>query len=177
MALSLTGCGDDGQGSTGPQAEDIPDRQTLDNLLDFYVYAHEHKDIEMYSEYLHDMFLFVGMAPLPDVPGLPSGDCTFGKTRATEMTDSLFNDPTLTDIEMELAKEVPWVVCEEPREDTTFVGRCCRLRPLITVTFDVPGGDPDVYVIDSVWFDIVATLQEMGVCSWFIGLDGVWGRW
>jgi hypothetical protein len=157
-AVWITGCGSDtptGQGSQPSQ----PNRETPDNLLDFYIYAFEHEDLDMYGEALDDGFVFEFTPAHAESLGLPPDNAWWGKTEELATMHEMFQDTTVTSLEMELTKVDDWSHCESGMPAMTITGLCVRVDPEIRIGIAEPGREPWTYIINDVYFDMMVVLD------------------
>jgi hypothetical protein len=131
----------------GPPPEPELKRDSPEGLMAFLSDAYERQDIDKYDESLHDEFLFTFTSKDAELIGLPEDEPWWGKTSDVSAARTLFEEPTVTKIEMDLARNAgPW-----PTED----GVGYRLEPTIRVTVEPPDAtEPTVYLVNASWFDV-----------------------
>ncbi len=143
IAAYMAGCSVSGGG--GDPVKPDRDRKTPENLIKFFADAYEKKDIDRYSESLHDNFLFTFTSDDADLLGLPPDQPWWGKTPDVNTAKNMFEASTVTKIEMDLPlNSAPW-----PTDD----GIGYRLEPTIKVTVEEPGAvEPTIYFVFASWF-------------------------
>jgi hypothetical protein len=150
--LIVGGCGE-GTSHIEPIPEDLS-RASPDRLLEWYAYAVEHEDINMFGEALHDNSLFFFDEIVPDSLGLP--EPWWGKTAELAAMGALFEDTTVVKIEFEFTSAEPWTPTEFPIEpDSLIIGVFTRATPVMRLAIQEPGQEPKTLVFDDTYFDIV----------------------
>jgi hypothetical protein len=150
--LLAAGCGDDDSG-VQPVADELM-RDTPTHLLDYYAYAVEHEDIEMYEGALHDAFLHVFPLTVLDSLGLPPEEPWWGKTAEVAAMRDLFSDSTVTKIEFEFAEVDPWVAVTDSVGGEEYNGVFSRTSPVTALTVEEAGEEPKVLILNKSYFDI-----------------------
>lgn len=100
-----------GGGEQIPPSENVaavPDRSTPDHLLQFYVTAHEGKDIKMYEQTLHQDYVFILDSKTAARQGLPKGKAWISRAKDVFAADSMFRDPSIGSIRMQLLPLTEW---------------------------------------------------------------------
>ena len=130
----------------GDPPKPVLDRKTQENLIKFFADSYVEKDIDRYSESLHDGFLFTFTTEDAELIGLPVDEPWWGKTPDVAAAGNMFDAPLVSKVEMDLPiAGGPW-----PTEE----GWLYRLEPTIKVTVDDEGGgEPTTYWVFSSWFD------------------------
>jgi hypothetical protein len=149
------GCGADRTSKPDP-GDGTPCRDTPDLLLDFYVYALESEDIDLYAEALHDKFTFVFSDAVADSLGVPPGSVRWGKESELDAVRGIFEDPDITSIEMDLPKAEGWVPAQiivEP--DSTIYGLFARTEPETRITIEEPDAEPFTLVYEASYYDML----------------------
>lgn len=165
LVLLMAGCwnpfsSDDNGGGNGPPPE--YNRKDRDNLLNFLANAYENKDIDRYTEALHDKFQFQFTADVAESIGLPADEPWWGKTEDVASTRNMFETETVTRVQMSLGEPV-WYWCQvvrrnkEPDPPDTLEGFCTRVAPDIRVTIEEPGMEEKILNVDRSWLDIAVT--------------------
>jgi hypothetical protein len=131
------------------------DPRPSDDVLLILARAYAEKDIEHYAGCLHEDFLFVFTPDVADSLDLPQEEPWWGKTADVASTRAMFEDPDVTDITFAFEYASDWEPCSEVRVDSTYLGLCCRIDPLIQVTTVVEGDDPILKLrVDNSWLDV-----------------------
>jgi hypothetical protein len=158
VLILACGCGDE-KAHTEPVPE-VPLRDSPDHLLEWYAYAIEHEDIDMYEEALHDNFLFVFWLSVADSLGLPPSQPWWGKTAEVTAMREMFEDPTLKEIAFEFTDREDWIPVELEIEPGNFIyGDFTRTTPIMTLTIQEPGEEPKTLVADRFYLDFTV-LQD-----------------
>jgi hypothetical protein len=163
LILLVAGCwnpfsSDDGGGGGGP----VKYERTRDGLLNFFANAYENRDLERYSEALHDKFQFQFTPDVAESIGLPADEPWWGKTEDVASTNNMFDEQTVARIKMDLP-DPNWFPCRvirqnlEPLPPDTLEGFCARVEPDIRVTIEEPGKEELILVVNRSWLDIAIT--------------------
>jgi hypothetical protein len=86
-------------------ATGLYDRSTPDRLLQFYIEAHERKDIEMYQQALHEHYVFVLEPHSVERMGMPRVLSRAGDIRAQ---DRMFGEPWIESIAIRMLPLTNW---------------------------------------------------------------------
>jgi hypothetical protein len=162
LGLVLTvGCGDDK--STSPDNGDTPpgwwDPDT--HILETYAYAIETEDINLYDEILHDCFIFIFPAGVADSLGLPPWEPWWGKTQEVASMRSLFQDPTVTEIEFEYESVGGWSLVTIVLGPDSVDGMFSRTEPIVRLMVEKPGEEPSLLVLDESYLDFTVVPDPM----------------
>jgi hypothetical protein len=147
LSLSLCiSCGDDSVTDTGG-ADESYSRATPEDLIRALAHSMEERDILIYSECLHDEYLFTFVAKDAELVGLPSNQPWWGKTPDVGAVGNIFSESTVTSIDCDLpVKSGPW-----PTAD----GVGYRLEPIIRIVVEPEDAtEPTVFLVNACWFDI-----------------------
>jgi hypothetical protein len=151
---------DDNGGGDGPPPE--YNRKDRDNLLNFFADAYENKDIDRYTQSLHDRFQFQFTPDVAESIGLPADEPWWGRTEDIGSTRNMFETETVTRIQMSLGEPV-WYWCQVIRQNKedepadTLEGFCTRVEPDIRVYIEEPGQEELILNVDRSWLDIAVT--------------------
>jgi hypothetical protein len=159
--LTATGCWNpfsSGGGGGNGGGTDIH-RGDPDALLNFFAYAYEDQDIDLYEIALDDSFEFEFTEDVADSLGLPEDSPWWGKDEDRQSTLNMFNAPDVKSVEFHLSKVgigTDWEDCYrefikgDPPETTRVRGLCQDYEPDIKVTIEQPGEEPrQLWVNDS----------------------------
>ncbi len=160
-----SGGGDNGKGT-------VKYIRTRDGLLNFFANAYENRDLERYSEALHDKFQFQFTPEVAESIGLPADEPWWGKTEDVASTNNMFNEQTVTRIKMDLP-DPNWFPCRVIRDPAdTLDGFCTRVTPDIRVTIEEPGKEELILLVNKSWLDIAITLDPNDDELWqIIGIE------
>jgi hypothetical protein len=123
-------------------------RPTPDSLLSFLAEAYEGRDIDAYSEALHDYYEFEFTPDIADSLGLPPDRSWWGKEMDVASTGNMFDDVHVNHIEFNLSQfdvRSDWQDCwrefisDDPPETTLIQGLCQNFEPDIKVYMEEPG--------------------------------------
>lgn len=123
------------------------DRKSPENLFRFFADAYERKDIDKYSECLHDEYLYEFDPKDYEAAGVEEDKPWWGKTQDEKATGGMFTDGQVGKVLMDLPIHAgPW---------TTEEGLGYRLEPSIQVTID-RGAEtgPTTYWVFESWLDV-----------------------
>jgi hypothetical protein len=162
LILLMTGCwnpfsSDDNGGGNGPPPE--YNRKNRDNLLNFLADSYEKKDLDKYTEALHERFQFHFTPDVAETLGLPPDEAWWGKTEDIASTGNMFETETVTRIQMNLG-EPAWYWTqvirqnEDPDPPDTLEGFETRVEPDIRVTIEEPGKEELILKVDKSWLFI-----------------------
>jgi hypothetical protein len=178
--LTAMGCwnpfsSDDGGGGGGGGKPDI-DRTNPDKLLNFFAYAYENQDIELYREALDDYFEFEFTEDVADSLGLPEDTPWWGKEEDVQSTLNMFNAEDVQSVSIILAEVgvgAPWEDCTrrfingDPPETTYINGLCKDFEPDIKVTVD-EGDEPTIYWVNTSYLAIMVRVDPHDPGLWTI---------
>jgi hypothetical protein len=161
-----------GNGGNGNGGKEI-NRETPDNLLEFFATAYEDRDIDLYMEALDDFYQFTFLEADWEDAGVDAENPYWGKTRDVTSTDQMFDDPEVKGIEMSFTIDVPWDICTETiwsGEDTTEVSGVCAplITPDIKVHTEVPGEEPLTYWVNKSWISVMVIPDRHNTNLWTI---------
>ncbi len=148
-------------------------RQSPDDLLRFFIMAHELRDIEMYKQALHKSYRYwVAPDVQPRLEGL-LGNPWLTRERDIEMTDILFSDPMIEGIHLRLIPITGWKVCQVTvRTDSASAKRIqgfeITVDPLIQLELLTDEGGTCSLEVNRTWMRIVVVPDPEVAGSWVI---------
>jgi hypothetical protein len=160
--LAATGCGVSDNGGNGPVTD--YNRKTPDNLLNFFGYAYEEEDPELYDEALDFYFEFEFTDEVADSLGLPKDSPWWGKEEDKASTENMFDDAHVKKIEFHLERSgvgSDWEDCwrefitDDPPETTLIQGVCEIFEPEIKVYIEEPGEEERILWVHESLLDIM----------------------
>jgi hypothetical protein len=132
----------------GPGCEPV-----AENLLDCLCHAYGEQDVDSYGNLLHEQFRFEFVPHIAESLGLPAEEPWWGKASEVLVTENIFSDPSVTQVEMDLGEPTVWYA-----EVDTVTGLEClkaRFMPDIRIRLQEAGEvEERTLVVGHSWFDI-----------------------
>jgi hypothetical protein len=131
-------CPDNGDGS--------PMRGTGDGLISFLALVYEDRDLDHYEEALHDGYTFEFVPEVAESLSLPAEAPWWGKVEDMTSTGNMFEDATVTHIDVDMVRLLPWTACTD--EVTGLAGMCTTVEPDIKVMMEEPMAEPVIFWVN-----------------------------
>ncbi|MFH1314076.1 MAG: hypothetical protein ABIJ00_12735 [Candidatus Eisenbacteria bacterium] len=154
-----------------------PLRLTPDSLLNFLAEAYEGKDIDAYSEALHEYYEFEFTDDIADSLGLPPERSWWAKEMDVASTGNMFDHVNVNDVEFHLAEfgvGLDWQDCShefisgDPPETTLIQGICQVFEPDIKVYIEEPGQEERILWVHGSLLAIMVTPDPNSEGEWVV---------
>jgi hypothetical protein len=152
-------------------------RPTPDSLLSFLAEAYEGKNLEAYSEALHDSFQFEFTDDIADSLGLPPESPWWAKDQDVASTENMFENAHVRWIECEFSPfgvGMEWRDCEhefisgDPPDTTLIQGVCKVFEPEIKVYIEEPGQEERILWVHESILAVMVTPDPYSEGEWVI---------
>jgi hypothetical protein len=160
----LVSCGDDSVTDSGPPYS----RATPEDLIEALAYSIKEKDTDIYTECLHDEFLFTFLSRDAEDMGLPPAEPWWGKTEDVKCMNNMFTESTVKDIECVM------LVYSGPLVDDGIMAYRLELSLKVPIFEE---GEPEGIIMwaNHSWLDVEIVVDPYASDKWvFKAMEEVW---
>ncbi|MFH1314075.1 MAG: hypothetical protein ABIJ00_12730 [Candidatus Eisenbacteria bacterium] len=177
MVVLVFSCADNNCVTICDECEETGPGRELPDILRVFSWAYEQKDIDAYSEALHEYYEFEFTDDIADSLGLPPDRSWWAKDMDVASTGIMFEDAHVKDIEFHLNEfgiGSDWVDCShefisgDPPETTSIEGMCQVFEPEIKVHMDDPWYEERILWVHESLLAIMVTPDPNSEGEWVI---------